>query len=249
MQEFFRQFWDIIVTLFDPRNLTNPDAFKAALNQPGVFPAAFAAVAVIVFSETGLFVGFLLPGDSLLVTVGLVAHSADWPIHWLIPVLCLAAILGDSTGYFIGSKLGPKLFQKQDSFFFRKKYLMMAHDFYERHGGKTIIMAKFVPIVRTFAPVVAGIGQMPYRRFVSYSVCGAIGWITSMILIGYTLHLWLEPILEKLFGRKIEVARNIDKVVFTVVFLSILPIVIKWYKGWRAKRAEQAASGDPTTSE
>ena len=236
MGDFFGQLWTIITTLVDPRNLTDPDKFKEALNQPGVFTAAFVAVALIIFMETGLFVGFLLPGDSLLVTVGLVARQGDWPIHWLIPVLIVAAILGDSTGYLIGSKVGPKLFTREDSFVFRKKYLLMAKEFYDRHGGKTIILAKFVPIVRTFAPVVAGIGKMPYRRFLAFSVVGAVSWISSMILIGYTLHLWLEPILEKLFGRKIEVAKNIDKLILVVIFLSVLPILIKGYRGWRAGR-------------
>ncbi|MFO0936246.1 MAG: VTT domain-containing protein [Gemmataceae bacterium] len=236
MGDFFNQLWTIILTLVDPRNLSNPDAFKAALNQPGVFAAAFAAVALIIFMETGLFVGILLPGDSLLVTTGLVAHQGDWPIHWLIPMLILAAIIGDSTGYGIGAKAGPKLFTRDSSFFFRKKYLLKSQEFYDRHGGKTIILCKFVPFLRTFAPVVAGIGKMPYRRFLAFSIVGAILWISSMILIGYTLHLWLEPILEKIFGRKVEVAKNIDKLVLVVIFVSILPLLIKGFRSWRASR-------------
>src|SRR6185312_8969450 len=150
-----------------------------------------------------------------------------WPVHILIPTLCLAAGLGDSSGYLIGSRVGPRVFTKEKSFFFRKDYLLMAQEFYQRHGGKTIILAKFVPIIRTFAPVVAGAGRMPYRRFVAFSLVGAVCWINSMILLGYTLHLWLEPILEGIFGRKIEVARNIDKVIIVVVGLSVLPIVYK----------------------
>lgn len=248
MDEFFQQFWKIVVTLFDPRNLTNPEEFKTALNQPGVFAAAFAAVATIVFTETGLFVGFLLPGDSLLVTVGLVARQGDWPIQWLIPILVLAAIIGDSTGYFIGSKLGPKVFQKEDSLFFRKRYLQMAKDYYDLHGGKTIVLAKFVPIIRTFAPVVAGAGSMPYRRFLAFSIGGAAAWISSMILLGYTLHLWLEPILEKLFGRKVEIARNIDKLIFVVVIISILPILIKGFKSWRAKKLSMKSIANSSVS-
>jgi membrane-associated protein len=247
MGEFFQQFWAIVVKLIDPRNLTNPDAFKEALNQPGVFPAAFAAVTLIVFTETGLFVGFLLPGDSLLVTVGLIARSGDWPIHLMIPVLILAAILGDATGYTIGKKFGPKLFTKEDSWLFKKKYLLAAQDFYVKHGGKTIIIAKFVPIIRTFAPVVAGIGQMPFRRYVTFSIVGATLWVPSMILLGYTLQLWLNPLLERIFGREIDVAKHIDKVILVVIFVSILPLLIKGYKNWRAKRTGNPQKATPAS--
>jgi membrane-associated protein len=234
MDDTLGQVWDILVQIVS--NLTNPDAWRQVLERPEVFWAAFIAVNLIVFTETGLLVGFFLPGDSLLVTVGIVAHSAGWPIHLLIPSLALAAILGDSCGYLIGSKAGPRLFQKEKSFFFRKDYLLMAQEFYQRHGGKTIILAKFVPIIRTFAPVVAGIGQMPYRRFAPYAVVGASSWITSMILLGCTLHLWLEPLLEMAFGRKVEVARNIDKVIIVIVLVSVLPIAYKAGKGWLARR-------------
>src|SRR5262249_52999565 len=210
MEELFTQVGDLLVKVVT--NLTNPDAWREALSAPGVVVAAFIVLNLIVFTETGLLFGFFLPGDSLLVTAGIVGHAVGWPIQWLIPTLCVAAILGDSSGYLIGSKVGPRLFTKEKSFFFRKDYLLMAQDFYARHGGKTIILAKFIPIIRTFAPVVAGAGKMPYRRFVAFSVVGVLSWITSMILLGYTLHLWLEPILEGIFGRKVEIARNIDKV-------------------------------------
>lgn len=246
MEQLFTQVGDLFAQIVT--NLTNPDAWQKALNAPGVTLAAFIVLNLIVFTETGLLVGFFLPGDSLLVTAGLVAHGVGWPIEYLIPTLCLAAILGDSCGYLIGSKAGPRLFTKEKSFFFRKDYLLMAQEFYERHGGKTIILAKFVPIIRTFAPVVAGAGRMPYRRFVAFSLVGAVSWITSMILLGYTLHLWLEPILESIFGRKIEVARNIDKVIIVVVGLSVLPIVFKAGKSYLAKRkaAKVTAGGPPT---
>jgi membrane-associated protein len=249
MGNFFEQFWQIITTLFDPRNLTNPDAFKAALNQPGVFPAAFAAVALIVFTETGLFFGFLLPGDSLLVVVGLVAKQGDWPIQYLIPALILAAIVGDSVGYLIGKKMGPRLFQKEDSFFFRKKYIRMAQEFYERHGGKTIMLAKFVPFIRTFAPVVAGMGQMAYKRFLLFSVMGATLWIPSMIMLGYTLQLWLDPLLKKIFGKEVDVAKHVDKLILTVIAISVLPIFIKWFKNWRASRQNPSKTEPATTIE
>src|SRR5207248_8761240 len=161
--------------------------------------------------------------DSLLVTAGLVGHLVGWPVQYLIPTLWLAAILGDSCGYLIGSKAGPRLFNREKSFFFRKDYLLAAQDFYHRHGGKTVILAKFVPIIRTFAPVVAGAARMPYRRFLAFSVVGAMGWITSMILLGYTLNLWVDPMLRPVFGPDFQVARQIDKVIIVVVGVSVLP--------------------------
>src|SRR5687768_8029206 len=143
MEDTLQQVWAILVQIVT--NLTNPDAWKEILEKPEVQWAAFIAVTLIVYTETGLLFGFFLPGDSLLVTVGIVAHAAGWPVHVLIPMLCVAAILGDSTGYLIGSKAGPRLFRREKSFFFRKDYLLLAQEFYERHGGKTIILAKFVP--------------------------------------------------------------------------------------------------------
>lgn len=229
-------------------NLTNPDAWRAALSRPGVTLAAFITLNLIVFTETGLLVGFFLPGDSLLVTAGVAASIAGWPVHILIPTLWLAAILGDSSGYLIGRKVGPRVFTKEKSFFFRKDYLLMAQDFYQRHGGKTIILAKFVPIIRTFAPVVAGAGSMPYRRFLAFSVAGAVTWVTSMVLLGYYLTTVLDPILTRLFGRPIEVAKNIDKVIIVVIAVSVLPIAYKAFKHWRERRrAAKLGAGTPTT--
>jgi membrane-associated protein len=245
MEETLTQVWAILVQIVT--NLTNPDAWREILEKPEVRYAAFIAVTLIVFTETGLLVGFFLPGDSLLVTVGVVAYSAGWPVQYLIPMLWAAAILGDSCGYFIGAKAGPRLFQKEKSFFFRKDYLLMAQDFYLRHGGKTVVLAKFVPIIRTFAPVVAGAGQMPYQRFLAFSVLGALSWITSMILLGYTLHLWVDPLLKPIFGPNFQVARQIDKVIIVVVLVSVLPILYKGLRGWLAKRrAARLPGGTPT---
>jgi membrane-associated protein len=246
MEELLGQVGNLLVQVIG--NLTNPDAWRTALSSPGVTLAAFIVLNLIVFTETGLLVGFFLPGDSLLVTAGVAASIAGWPVHWLIPTLWLAAILGDSSGYLIGRKLGPRVFTREKSFFFRKDYLLMAQDFYERHGGKTIILAKFVPIIRTFAPVVAGAGKMPYRRFLAFSVVGAVSWITSMILLGYYLTIVLDPVLSRLFGRQIEVARNIDKVIIVVVAVSVLPIVYKAGKGYLARRrAARLGAGQPPT--
>lgn len=237
--DLLNQVGDLLVQVVS--NLTNPEAWKAALSNREAIVAAFITLNLIVFTETGLLFGFFLPGDSLLVTAGVVASLVDWPVHILIPTLCCAAILGDSSGYLIGKVMGPKLFRKEKSFFFRKDYLLMAQEFYLKHGGKTIVLAKFVPIIRTFAPVVAGAGKMPYRRFLAYSVCGAVSWITSMILLGYYLTTILDPILSRLFGRPIEVAKNIDIVIVFVIGVSVLPIAFKAGKGWLAKRRSRLA--------
>ncbi|MBX9579308.1 MAG: VTT domain-containing protein [Gemmataceae bacterium] len=248
MDELFTQVADLLRQVVT--NLTNPDAWKAALSDPRVTLAAFIAVNLIVFTETGLLVGFFLPGDSLLVTAGVAGYIAGWPIHWLILTLWGAAILGDSSGYLIGRTFGPRLFRKEKPLLFRKDYLLAAQDFYDRHGGKTIVLAKFVPFLRTFAPVVAGAGRMPYRRFLAYSVGGAVGWITSMVLLGYTLHLWLDPFLTWLFGRPIQVAKEIDKVIIVVIAISVLPIAIKGGKGYLARRrsARVGAGGPPAST-
>jgi len=238
MDDVLSKAGEVIVDIVS--DLFHPEKWPGILSREGFFWAAFVAVFVIVFTETGLLVGFFLPGDSLLVTVGVVAYGANWPIYYVIPALWVAAIAGDSCGYLIGRTVGPKVFQKEKSFFFRKKYLLMAQDFYEKHGGKTIIFAKFVPIIRTFAPVVAGAGRMHYPRFLAYSCVGAVSWITSMILLGYTLSLWLDPLLEAIFGRKVEVVKNIDKVIIVVVLVSVLPLMFKAGKSWRAKRRAAA---------
>lgn len=176
----------------------------------------YVALAIIVFVETGLMIGFFLPGDSLLVTAGLFAAKGDLDIVFLNLLLMFCAITGDATGYYIGKKLGPALFRKEDSLLFKKKHLIATHEFYERHGGKTIIIARFVPIVRTFAPVVAGIAGMTYRKFALYNVIGGIGWVFSMTMTGYVL-LKLIPNAEK----------HIHVIIIVVIFLSILPGVIE----------------------
>src|SRR5215213_3915264 len=208
----------------------------AVLQHPEITTAAFITLALIVFTETGLLVGFLFPGDSLLVTVGIVAWTAGWPLHVLITLLCAAAILGNSTGYRIGAAAGPRLFTRDESFFFRKSYLLQAHAFYERHGGKTIILAQFVPIIRTFAPVVAGIGKMDRRRFVAFTVAGAVLWVGSMLGIGYALTPLLDPPLKGLFGPDFQTAKHVEKVILLVVLASISPMVWAGGRGWLAKR-------------
>ena len=141
----------------------------------------------IVFTETGLLVGFFLPGDSLLITAGLLAGMGTLNIWWLNGLVMAAAILGDSTGYAIGARLGPRIFTKEKSLLFNPKHVLRTQRFYEKYGAKTIVIARFVPIIRTFAPVLAGVGNMRYRRFVAYNVVGGIGWVASMSWAGYLL--------------------------------------------------------------
>jgi len=187
----------------------------------------YLALAIIVFTETGLMIGFFLPGDSLLVTAGLFAAKGDLNIVWLNALLMFCAITGDATGYYIGKKLGPALFRKEDSLFFKKKHLIATHEFYERHGGKTIIIARFVPVVRTFAPVVAGMANMGYRRFALFNIVGGVAWVFSMTMLGYLL-VTMFPATEQ----------HIEKVIIIVVFLSLLPGIIEWLRARaRAKKA------------
>lgn len=178
----------------------------------------YVALFAIIFSETGLMVGFFLPGDSLLVTAGLFAATTDkLDIFILIPLLIVAAVSGNTTGYAIGRKAGPPLFNKPQSRFFRRDHLLKTKAFYEKYGGLTLIIAQFMPFARTFAAVVAGVAEMPYRRFATFNITGAVLWITSMTLIGYFL------------GRTIPgIEKHIEYVIAAVVFISILPMVIKY---------------------
>src|SRR5919198_4253873 len=142
---------------------------------------------VIVFSETGLLVGFFLPGDSLLVTAGVFCAAGQLDIRTVLAAVTVAAIVGDQVGYYIGYRTGPRIFRREDSLLFRRAHLLRAQRFYDRHGGKTIILARFMPIIRTFAPVVAGVGTMEYRRFVTFNVVGGFLWVWSMSLLGFSL--------------------------------------------------------------
>jgi membrane-associated protein len=222
MLELFQQIQDVFLNLFNSQELMR------VLGQPEITLAAFIALNLIVFTETGLLIGFFLPGDSLLVTAGIVAWSAGWNLPLLLVTLCISAIVGDTVGYLIGYKTGPRIFNKEQSFFFRKDYILKAQEFYQRHGGKTIVIARFIPIIRTFAPVVAGVGKMDYRRFLSFNVLGGIGWVCSMILFGYALPSVLEKPLQSVFGPEFQVQKHIEKVIILVVFLSISPALWAW---------------------
>lgn len=183
--------------------------------------AGYIGLTIIIFAETGLLIGFFLPGDSLLVTAGLLASQGvgNLNVYLLGTILSIAAIVGDSVGYSIGRAAGPRIFKREDSRFFKKAHLIKAHEFYQRHGGKTIVLARFMPIVRTFAPVVAGVANMEYRQFVFFNVFGGLLWIWSMLFTGYFL------------GRYVPgIDQHIEKVILIVIFLSILPGIIGWLR-------------------
>ncbi len=206
MLEFIRH---LLHTLYDVEGL---------IRWGGTFLVCF-----IVFIETGFFVGFFLPGDSLLVTAGVFAGAGHLPIGTLLTLVTLCAITGDQLGYWIGRSAGNALYRREDSFFFRRSHLRRAHDFYEKYGGKTVILARFVPIIRTFCPPVAGAAQMSYTRYLTYDIFGGVFWVGSMILGGYLL------------GRSVpNINQRIHWVILVVVFLSILPAFIG---ALRARRA------------
>ena len=186
----------------------------------------YPGLTLIVFLETGAMV-FFLPGDSLLFMAGLFAGGGELNLFYLWALLIPAAIVGDAVSYFIGSKVGPALFNKPESRLFKPAHMKAAHDFYEKHGGKAIIMARFMPIVRTFVPVVAGIGKMPYQRFAMFNAVGGFLWVTSMTLAGYFL------------GQIPFVKKNLEMMVIGIIFLSILPGIIAWL---RARNAPVAAA-------
>ena len=176
---------------------------------------AYVAIFSIVFAESGLLIGFFLPGDSLLFTAGFLASQGFMSIYILTPICFIAAILGDSVGYAIGHKFGKRLFRKEDSIFFHKDHLIRARNFYDRHGGKTIIIARFLPVIRTFAPIVAGIGDMHYPTFLMYNVVGAVLWAIGITLAGYFL------------GNLIpDVDKYLLPIVGGIVLVSILPTVL-----------------------
>lgn len=218
------------------------DNVMRVLEQPEIMTAAIIAITLVIFTETGLLIGFFLPGDSLLVTVGIVAWKSEWSLPMMITVFSVAAIVGDSLGYWIGLKSGPKIFSREKSFFFRKDHLLAAQAFYDRHGGKTIILARFMPIIRTFAPVVAGVGKMNYARFLMFNIVGGIAWIASMLLLGYAITPLLDPPLKKVFGEQFETAKHVEKVIILVVFISIAPGIYAAFKGWMAKRKANAVT-------
>jgi membrane-associated protein len=208
------------------RSLTNPDQLIQLLTQVLTGWLGYGLLAFIVFAETGLLVGLFLPGDSLLFTVGVVAGAGQLDIVRITLLLVIASIAGDQSGYFLGRRTGPSIFSRKDSRIFKQEYVTRTQALYAKHGGKTLIYAKFVPVGRTFAPFMAGVGRMSYSRFVSFNIFGGLGWVLSMTLAGYFL------------GGVPFVRRNFEKVVIGIVVVSVLPLLIQY---WHSRRATSAA--------
>ncbi|HEX7363333.1 MAG TPA: VTT domain-containing protein [Bryobacteraceae bacterium] len=205
------------------RSLTDPAQLIQLLSTVLTGWIGYAILFVIVFAESGLLVGFFLPGDSLLFTIGVVAGAGQLPVVGMIALFACASIMGDGIGFLLGNKLGYKLFQNPKSRIFRREYLERTHAFYERHGGKTIVYAKFVPIIRTFAAFIAGVGKMRYARFLTFNICGAIGWVSLMITSGY----WL--------GNVPTIRHNFEKVVLAIIVVSLLPAGLHVLKSRKSK--------------
>ena len=197
-----------------------------------IIAASIIGVAAIVFAESGLLIGFFLPGDSLLFTTGFLIHAGllDFNIHLAVAIIFVAAVLGDSVGYTFGRKLGPRLFKKPDARLFKQEYIQQAQKFYEKHGGKAIIIARFVPIVRTFAPLVAGASQMDYKRFLSFNVIGAFLWAAGVTYIGYGL--------GSVFERAgLEIDHVLLPVIAVIILASVLPPAIHIFKDKKNRTA------------
>ncbi len=194
--------------------LANPDNLQKAVNLWGPPWVGYLVLGAIIFSETGLLVGFFLPGDSLLFAAGFLASQEIFSIVPLMTVLSVAAIVGDAVNYQLGRRMGEHVFEKGKLKFIKHSHLMAAKAFYEKHGGQAIILARFAPLIRTFTPFVAGVAKMNYRQFVVYNIVGGIGWVVSMTVAGYFL------------GQLPWVKANFEKVVLLIVFLSLLPIII-----------------------
>jgi membrane-associated protein len=205
--------------------LTSPDKLLLLLSPFFTSWVGYVVLFAIVFAETGLLVGFFLPGDSLLFLVGAVAGAGDLDIVTLNIVLMAAAILGDTFGYILGRQTGPRIFKRPDSRLFRREHLERTHAFYEKHGGKTLIYARFVPIIRTFAPFVAGVGKMDYARFISFNVFGGIGWVFAMTMLGYML------------GGVPIVKQHLEKVILLIILVSVAPVLAEGVKAYRKPKA------------
>jgi membrane-associated protein len=194
---------------------------SAVIQQYGLW--TYAILFVVIFIETGFVVMPFLPGDSLLFAAGTFAALGAFKVGWLILILAAAAIIGDTVNYWIGHYVGPKVFSKEKARFFKKEHLDRTHAFYERHGGKTIIIARFVPIVRSFAPLVAGIGRMSYGRFVAYNVIGGVGWVVLLVGAGY------------FFGNIPVVKKNFSLAILAIIVISTIPVVTEYLRHKKQK--------------
>ncbi|MDR2913632.1 MAG: DedA family protein [Tannerella sp.] len=220
--EILQNIWDFFLNLLRDTGGT----LDILVSEYGLW--VYAILFLIIFCETGLVVTPFLPGDSLLFLAGAIAirPDNDLQVYWLIILLIIAAIIGDATNYTIGRFFGKQLFGNKNSKIFKQKYLDQTNNFYEKHGGKTIILARFVPIVRTFAPFVAGIGKMNYTHFFSFNIIGGISWVTAFCLLGVFI------------GRLEWVEKNLDLVVILIIFISILPAITETIKGFYKKQKQ-----------
>lgn len=220
MQEFFYEAIELISTFI--RVILNLDTHLILLTQ-NFGGWTYLILFLIIFAETGLVIFPFLPGDSLLFAAGAVCalEGSGLQIEVLAPLLVIAGIIGDSLNYSIGLKIGPKIFSRESSLFFNKDHLIKTQSFYEKHGAQTIVIARFIPIIRTFAPFVAGIGKMSYSRFITYNIAGSIFWVGSMTLAGY------------IFGNLPVVQKNFHIVIFAIIAISFMPVVHGWWKSRR----------------
>nr|WP_240772885.1 DedA family protein [Phragmitibacter flavus] len=227
MMDLLNQFLHFVLKL--------DESLPAFIENYGVW--IYALLFIIIFCETGLVVTPFLPGDSLLFAVGAIAANEAFGntlrLEYIIPLLIVAGIIGDAVNYSIGRRVGPAIFNREDGRFLRKDYLLKAQAFYEKHGGKAIVLARFVPIVRTFAPFVAGIGKMRYASFAYYNISGAIIWVVSLTLLGYFL------------GNIPIIKNNFEAVIILIIIFSILPIVFEW---WKARKESAKDRADAQTS-
>jgi membrane-associated protein len=205
------------------RILTNPERLIHLISTVLTGWLGYGLLFGVIFAETGLLTGFFLPGDSLLFTVGVVVGAGKLDLLMINLTLMAAVLLGDTTGYFLGRRTGELIFSRPDGRFFKKQYVLRTQAFYSKYGGRTMIYAKFVPIVRTFAPFMAGVGRMSYARFLSYDIFGAIGWVASLTALGYYL------------GSVPLVRRHFEKVIFLIIFVSLLPVLREIYLARRRK--------------
>lgn len=206
------------------RTLTDPERLIHLISTVMTGWLGYGLLFGVIFAETGLLTGFFLPGDSLLFTVGVVVGAGKLNLPVIVLTLIAAALIGDTTGYFLGRRTGEMIFNRPESRFFKREYVLRTQAFYNRYGGRTMIYAKFVPIVRTFAPFMAGVGKMNYFRFLSYDVFGAVGWVTSMTVLGYYL------------GSVPFVRRHFEKAILVIIFLSLIPVLREAYQARRKAR-------------
>lgn len=224
----------IIDLLYSVKDFLNPKfLIDYLLNLLGVY--VYFGLWFIIFAETGLAVGFFLPGDSLLVVSGLFAAAGKLNVVYVMLAFFLGSVIGDNTGYWTGRVMGKTLFNREDSYIFKPSRVEKAHAFFEKYGVKTVVLARFVPIVRTFAPLVVGAAEMPYLKFLTFSILGGALWISSMVLAGY----FLGGVIERALGIKLE--DHIEKVVIVVVFLSLLPPIIEFLKHKFGKKPDEPA--------